>query len=669
MNPTGSADGQISSRWQAIIVAGLLAVYVFLAVSASAGKSVTFDEIKQLSSGYFLWKAPTYHNSPENGIFAQEWAAVPLLIVHPKIPAETGEPWGMMALWGRYYRFFYSMGNNPAEMLLLGRAMIALLGAALGTLIFFWSRELFGARGGIWSLGMFAFCPTMLANGALATADMAVTLGFFAAVGCFWRLSHVVTWGRLLLSCLALVILVLSKMSSILVMPMFALILFVRLCSRHPVEVRLFAMNRTLTARPSRLTIWFFLLVVQLGVVVGALWIFYNFTYDDVAASSPQFQQWSQHAYPILSSDGLKANALQWCTHFRLLPGAYLNGLGFTLAEADRRNAFLWGNFSQEGWSWFFPFAFLIKTPVGSLLLFLLSFAALASGRLLRRSTATETALRPSLYELSPLFILGGVYGFASLTSHLNIGLRHIMPIYPVLFVLAGANVFWWSRRRFLRVMLAVLFLGTMAESLAAWPNYIAFFNQLVGGPRQGYHYLVDSSLDWGQDLPGLRRWLEKNVPADGSTPVYLSYFGTGDPTFYGIKARLLPCFFPLGVPQDFPLRAGVYCISATMLQSVCSSFPSPWNAQDEYLYRASGSDLQRWNASANDPVARARLVQERGKDFWPACISFNGELRLDRLCAYLRHRTPDANVGGSILIYRLSDANVGQALAGPPPE
>jgi hypothetical protein len=217
--------------------------------------------------------------------------------------------------------------------------------------------------------------------------------------------------------------------------------------------------------------------------------------------------------------------------------------------------------------------------------------------------------------------------------------------------------------------MLTILLVGTIAESLSVWPNYLAFFNQLVGGPRNGYQYLVDSSLDWGQDLPGLHQWLEKNAPAASGSPVYLSYFGTGDPKFYGINALLLPGYFDVAPPQTFPLQQGVFCLSATMLQGVYSRFHPPWTPANVTLYGQVRAEINRWNSTANDPGARNHLLQENGAENWATCIKIYGDLRLARLCAYLRHRVPDDEVGYSILIYRLSSEEVQRALDGSSPE
>jgi hypothetical protein len=668
----GTWPPRLVGRCQLTIVGGLLLLYIFMAVSASTQKSTTFDESRHLTLGYLYWTQPGSHLASESGMFAQAWAALPLLVDHLQAPQEKGEPWGNLGVWGETYRFFYSMGNDPSAMLFQARTMISLLGAALGALIFFWSRDLFGVWGGFVALLLFIFCPNMLAHGTLATADMAAAFGFFAATFSFWKLSHTVSWGNLLFSVLALCCLALAKMSAVLILPIFILMLAVRFFSRRPIEFQLFT-NKILAHRLARAGIWSLLLALHLIAVVGILWLSYNFRYDSWNQETARRQILSSPDFSFWSGAGMKASILQNIDQAGLLPPAYLEGLSFTLESSDFRNAFLCGRCSVKGWWWFFPFAFLIKTPIGSLLLFLFSFVALVLWRWVPRhwmGSKSADSCCPKLYDLSPLLILGGTYGFACLTSHLNIGLRHMLPIYPVFFVLAGANVFWLlAEVSIFRIALIAFLVGTMTESLSVWPNYLAFFNQFVGRARNGYQYLVDSSLDWGQDLPGLHQWLEKNVPSPPSTPVYLSYFGTGDPKFYGINALLLPGFFDMDSPQTFPLQHGVYCISATMLQGVYSRFPLPWTPANETLRSQLRDEIDRWNSTANDPQARNHLLQENGASYWATCTKIYGELRLARLCAYLRHRPPDDEVGYSILIYRLSDEEVQQALRGASPE
>ena len=196
-----------------------------------------------------------------------------------------GEPWSKIGSWAESQRFFYSLGNDPSAMLFQARTMISLLGASLGVLVYFWSRELFGTRGGYLSLLLFVFCPNMLAHGALATADMVAALGFFAATFSFWKLSHRVSWLNLLFSVLALCCLALAKMSAFLILPIFGLILAVRFVSRRPIEFQLFR-YQIVEGRFAKAGIWSFLLVLQLVAVVGILWLAYNFQYSTRTSES-----------------------------------------------------------------------------------------------------------------------------------------------------------------------------------------------------------------------------------------------------------------------------------------------------------------------------------------------------------------------------------------------
>src|SRR4029079_12401450 len=130
-------------------------------------------------------------------------------------------------------QFLYGVGNDADGIMLRGRAMIALLGTALGALIFFWTRSLLGVGAGLVSLGLFAFCPTMLANGALVTSDMAAALFFAASMFCIWRVLHRVSWHTLIVGSLVMSGLFLSKFSAFLLIPMGLLLIAIQLISRQ----------------------------------------------------------------------------------------------------------------------------------------------------------------------------------------------------------------------------------------------------------------------------------------------------------------------------------------------------------------------------------------------------------------------------------------------------
>jgi hypothetical protein len=179
------------------------------------------------------------------------------------------------------------------------------------------------------------------------------------------------------------------------------------------------------------------------------------------------------------------------------------------------------GGHSAHGWWSYFIFSFLIKTPLGSLILIAASLILCRSGKPL--------GWREAAFLLTPVLI----FFIATTQAKINIGVRHILPVYPFLFVLASRLATIRSSRAWLRpVLIGTPVLLTAVSALRIAPHQLAYFNELIGGPEQGYRYLSDSNLDWGQDLKGLKAYVEKEkLPT-----IYLSYFGTAPPSYYGIR-------------------------------------------------------------------------------------------------------------------------------------
>jgi 4-amino-4-deoxy-L-arabinose transferase-like glycosyltransferase len=624
-----------------VIAALLLGLYAALALSAAAQQSTTFDEIAHITGGASYWLTGDFRLQPENGILPQRWGALPIVLGGYRFPSLEQDAWWNADAWAVGYHFFYDQGNDLATMLLAGRSMMTLVAVALGVLVFAWSRRLFGPVGGLVSLVCYVFCPTMLAHGPLVTSDVTATFFFAAWTWASWRLLHRVSAGTLLAGALALAGLVLSKMSGVLALPVGVALIGIRLLGGRSLEMAL-GTPRSVTSRPRQLATFALAAGVQVAVVVVALWGAYGFRYSAFQTPPPGRQElaWESIA-PV-------AAPVELARRERVLPEAYLYGFAFTHHYATTRPAFLNGRHSWRGWWWFFPYCLLVKTPPA---LFAILLLAGATGRW-------------RTYETAPLWILFGVYWAFALTSHLNIGHRHILPTYPPMFVLAGAAGQWLADRRWApRALVGIALAGQATAAVGVYPHFLAYFNVLAGGPRHGYRHLVDSSLDWGQDLPALKRWLVRNV--DASTPVYLSYFGTGSPEFYGVRSHRLPSHFDLWRPREsYALTAGVYAVSATMLQSIYSQAPGPWAQPYEDAYQADVAAM-RAIAAVGDQEERAR----RTRDFVGRELDRFEQLRFARLCAFLRQREPDDEVGYSILVYRLSARDVAQALEGPPAE
>jgi hypothetical protein len=367
---------------------------------------------------------------------------------------------------------------------------------------------------------------------------------------------------------------------------------------------------------------------------------------------------WEEYLPP---SGPLRA-ALDVAREFRLLPENYLFTFAHVAQCVEQRQAFLNGAYSATGWWYFFPYALLVKTTLATWLLVLLALLATRSGF----SASTPRAPRESLwYRAAPLWVLLVIYSAFAMAGHLNLGVRHALVLYPPLFILAGACAKFFARPAWMPRLLVVLGLALHAgESLAVRPHYLAYFNALAGGPRNGFRHLVDSSLDWGQDLPGLQRWLADH-PGPGEA--HVAYFGTASLDYYGIKARRLPGFLDQRPRLDpAPWQGGPFAISATLLQGLCSPYPGPWLQAYEQRYQAARPAVAGFVAAT--PAEQAQRLKDLGAAHWRELFSEYDWLRFGRLCAWLRGREPDAQIGYSIMIYRLTNDDLRAALEGPPP-
>jgi hypothetical protein len=198
------------------------------------------------------------------------------------------------------------------------------------------------------------------------------------------------------------------------------------------------------------------------------------------------------------------------------------------------------------------------------------------------------------------------------------------------------------------------------ATALTSYPNYLAYFNPINGGPTQAYRHLIDSSLDWGQDLAGLQKWLVTHRQRE--EPLYLSYFGMGSPQYEGIKEfiPLSPYYYHYQPKHWVELKPGLYCISATLLQDAYSPWRGPWTGQREYTYKVILNRLRGEIASGKCFIEIAEFGEGDSHPLWSL-----DRLRFARLTSYLRLRKPDALIGYSIFVYRLSPAEVHAAVDG----
>jgi hypothetical protein len=285
------------------------------------------------------------------------------------------------------------------------------------------------------------------------------------------------------------------------------------------------------------------------GVAYLSLWAGYGFRY----AASPDagyVLEWQD-----LELGGRTSSAILFARDHRLLPEAYLYGFAFAKTESVGRIAFLDGEQSLAGWYRYFPEAFLLKTP--------LAFSALAVWVLAAGLWRTRgKSFDGWCIALAPLALAA-----LAIQSRFNIGHRHLTPVYPFLCVAIAPAAAWLDQRGARAIAVAALVGSCFVSFVLTFPGYLSYFNVAAGGARGGAKHLVDSNVDWGQDLGRLKRWME----AHGVAEVDLAYFGTADPRAYRIAFRKVILYFDFfpDLPGVRPEAGRYFAASVTLLAGV----------------------------------------------------------------------------------------------------
>lgn len=541
-----------------VVLVVFSAVFLALAVNSFTRTSATWDEPQHLTTGYLALKAGDYRLDPEHPPFIRMWAALPLLF-QSDIKLETQvidkvDPmqWVDFLQFKYTYIFLYKM-NDADRLLYPARFMIALLGVLLGVLLFCWAREWLGFWPAVVALGCYTIEPNLLAHATLVTTDFGITCFLFGSAYFLWRTSRRLSAGNLAGLVAFSMLAAVSKFSAVVLGPIVVALLALRALRAAPWECRLGPI-REIRTRLGRIGASA-AIVLLVGVACwGAIWAVYEFRY--LPSPAPDWR------YNFQANDILRARTpaiaavVEWIDARHLLPNVFSQGFLLGQTKAQKRATYLAGKFSEQGWWYFFPVAFLIKTPVSLIVLLL--------GGLIVCAARWREWLRNTLFVLVPV----GVYLAAAMTSHLNIGLRHILPVYPFVVLLAGlcASGLIDVKRKGAVAVLVVLGAFWLFEFARVYPHDLAFFNQLVGGPQNGYKYLADSNLDWGQDLKPLKQWMDDH----NVSHINLAYFGTADPAYYGMNCTYLPGSpFFANDRIALPALPGYVAVSTTVLDGV----------------------------------------------------------------------------------------------------
>ena len=559
--------------------------------------SLTFDEGPHLATGYATLRTGDFRLQPVHihPPLANILSAMLLLLQDDLPDPRTIDGWDIASLSAVTDAVVWQY-PHPERLALVGRLPILWLAVLLGAIICRWARDLGGPRAGLLALTLFAFDPNMIAHGTLITTDMAATMLSVATLYAASRQvgekakkrksekaerqgsENFVGWmGVGVLLGLAL----LAKVSSLMLVPVLGL------------------------------------------VIAGHEWRMANGEFH-----GSRFTQYILRLIPYAASLALPAMLVVWAGYgFEV---GQVPGLPFPIPAATHvriyqslqehyelgHPTFLLGQVSSHGWWWYFPVAFVLKTPLPMLLLAL--YAVVCAAYRVRRDVLTHSthALRSTHYVVL-LFPL--LYAATSLFSTVNIGYRHLLPLLPFLYIgvancklqvatsKSRASHFTFHA---LRITHYALLLWLILGTLAVAPHDLAFFNELAGGPAGGYRYLVDSNLDWGQNLWQLREWMTEH----DVTEVYYAHYSPARPQAYGIEVKFLPPDPRAVTFTPWQPAPGWYAIGATVLQGPYAPDLNfyAWFRNREPAARL-GHALWLYEVAPSSPPAWAVLCAETG--------------------------------------------------------
>ncbi len=527
-------------------VAVLLLVIVLQLVLMARDNSATFDEPFHIYAGYLQWKHGYVLLNPP---LITSFFTLPLLGMNlPEPPITSDLPGGERT----YDNLEFQGGKalvfqNDTNAILFRTRMTAMVfTVVLALLVFAAARDMFGVGAGLIALGLMAFDPTLMGHSALATLDAGNACLMFWAIYAFYRYVKSPTAWRLIATGVIVGLALAAKHSAILLFPTMGVLAIIEVVWRGKLELELAAPPVRAGRHALRLAL---AVTVILAISMTILWGSYGFRYapgDAVPFNPPMKTQLDR------VPSALEGRLLGEIDGLHLLPAPYTYAFANILRQAKSYTSYLMGVAYPHAVWFYFPITLLIKSSLTFLILLVISAGAVAIGAV-RLS-------RGILY----MGISALVFMAFAVTGGMNIGVRHILPVYVFLSVpIAGASWSLMQRNRSWIYAVVALLVFQAGSVLHAYPAYISYTNEVFGGPANSYKYVSDSSSEWGQQLNAVRRY----VGARGIKNCWFAYFNQAMMDFrsFGIPCTpLLTAEYQ--TPDTPPAIDGTVLISAAVL-------------------------------------------------------------------------------------------------------
>lgn len=533
---------QFLTRWYVVLILVLTGLF---GLGQAKSLSMTTDEGIHIASAYLAITRGDLRFDPEHPFLFKYLTALPLLPLKLNLPEQDQELWdkAQPSFYDSWQEartwsdsWFYTSQNNADLMIFLARLPGIAMLLLLVWLVYYQTKIWFGERTARWAMFFTASSPTLLAHGSLANTDIPIAALTMLTLVVWWRYFESPNWKTALLSGLVLGIALTVKFSAITLLPA-GLIWLVYTAWKHRQKFR-------------TVLLWSGLAVLSAWLVI---WAVYQF-------KSPYYPTESDISYAIAQSASKLGGTAEQIPTFAnaahyILPAPFIKGLAITLAGSiDGRPVFFMGEQHAAGIWYYFPILFLIKTQLAVLFVLAAGLGMLIAKPNFWRRWQPETVL---------LVSLGGAIVVLAMTSKLNLGIRHIAYLLPLLAIAAGL-----SMDKLQRIWKSNLFAGIITAAVVFpliwfYPGLISYTN-LLGLPiSKTYQLFEDSNLDWGQQT----KWIAKRLESDYSgMPVYVNYMWSPySLPYYGVQsARFNP---------EAKLEPGVYVVTATQLSDTAYQY------------------------------------------------------------------------------------------------
>jgi len=501
-----------------------------LAITSLWNDSFIVDEIPHVGAGYSYIAKGDYRLNPEHPPLAKDLAGLTLSLLAINQSAFSTQYWttDINGQWNFGRTLIYNPTNNVDVIARTAKMTMLIFFVLSAWIISRWTRELYGSKkASLLALLLFAFSPTVIAHSRFVTTDVPALFGVLLGTYFFIKFLQKQGFWNFWIAALAFGIAQLTKFSVVLLAPLFVLMV-VAWCVAN---FHSFRSSAVLFIRS--------LILMAAGVilVVWPVYALHTMNYP------PEKQKSDAQSNLASYGNRLFADPVIWASDKPVIRplAQYATGILMVNQRSIGGNmTFFLGEVRNHAWKKYFPVVYGIKEPLAfwGLVIIVLLYLVTKAQSLISNLESLKKWLRNHFVEFSMMLWIV-MYWYLSVRANLNIGVRHLLPTYGFVFILLAGQLTAVGNRlkaighnkklKAYNLLLIALFSWYVIENIQVYPYYLTYFNQLAGGPSGGYRYVVDSNLDWGQDLKRLSDWVEKN----NISKIYFDYFGWADQNYY----------------------------------------------------------------------------------------------------------------------------------------